>query len=220
MQDESYLPLSYLNQLTYCARRFWYMYVQGEIEINAPMLEGTYQHETRADKPGHDTDDHGRTVHRRLWVWSDRLQIAGFADFVAIEKGHEENATATSPPSSLIPHPSSLLIPVEYKHGQQGKWDNDNIQLCAQALCLEEMTGQNITHGEIFYWRSRRRVTVPFDTELRQMTETAVSLAHHLLTTNQIPPPITERQKCQHCSIQPICLPQEVNLLQAGGIQI
>lgn len=200
MQEDSYLPLSYLNQLTYCPRRFWYMYVQGEIEINAPMLEGTYQHQTRADRPGHDTDDRGRTIHRRLWVWSDRMQIAGFADFVEAE--------------------GTDLIPVEYKHGQQGKWDNDNIQLCAQALCLEEMTGQNIPYGEIFYWRSRRRVTVPFDTGLRQMTETAVSLAHHLLTTNQIPPPITERQKCQHCSIQPICLPQEVNLLHAGGMQI
>lgn len=200
MQEDSYLPLSYLNQLTYCPRRFWYMYVQGEIEINAPMLEGTYQHQTRADKPGHDTDDHGRTVHRRLWVWSDSLQISGFADFVEAE--------------------GTDLIPVEYKHGQQGKWDNDNIQLCAQALCLEEMTGQNIPQGEIFYWRSRRRITVLFDIELRRMTETAVSLAHHLITTNQIPPPITEWQKCQHCSIQPICLPQEVKVLHPGGMQI
>lgn len=93
--DENYLSLSYLNQLIYCPRRFWYMYVQGELEINAPMLEGTYQHQTRADQPGSETDDRGRTIHRRLWVWSDHLQIAGFADFV------EE-----PPPSSFIPHHS------------------------------------------------------------------------------------------------------------------
>ncbi len=191
---EDYLPLSYLNQLVYCPRRFWYMYVQGELEINAPMLEGTYQHQNRADKPGRETDDQGRAIHRRLWVWSDRLQIAGFADFV---ESHGDS-----------------LLPVEYKHGQQGKWDNDEIQLCAQALCLEEMTGQQVEQGEIFYWRSRRRIQVAFDHALRQKTETAVAHAHHLVTTNHIPAPIHERQKCKHCSIQPICLPDEVEQLR------
>ena len=193
-----YLPLSYLNQLVYCPRRFWYMYIQGEIAINAPMLEGTFQHQTRADKPGTDTDDRGRIAHRRLWVWSDRLKIAGFADFV------EEAASG-----------KQQLIPVEYKHGKKGKWANDNIQLCAQALCLEEMTGQSIEQGEIFYWRSRRRVMVPFNDNLRQMTETAVIQARHLITANHIPPAITDRKKCKHCSIQPICLPDETNKLKA-----
>jgi len=196
MNDESFLPLSYLNQLVYCPRRFWYMYVQGEIEINAPMLEGTYQHQTRADKPGTDTDDHGRTVHRRIWVWSERLQIAGLADFVEME--------------------NDQLIPVEYKHGRKAKWHNDQIQLCAQALCLEEMTGQTIGQGEIFYWRSRRRITVPFAENLRQMTETAVAQAYQLTQTGAIPPPIAERQKCKHCSIQPICLPAEIIQLKQG----
>jgi CRISPR-associated exonuclease Cas4 len=202
--DESYLPLSYLNQLAYCPRRFWYMYVQGELEINAPMLEGTLQHQTRADKPGQETDDQGRTVHRRLWVWSDHLQIAGFADFVEI-------------PKSEISNPKSL-IPVEYKHGQQGQWDNDQIQLCAQALCLEEMTGLVVEKGEIFYWRSRRRVTIPFDAQLRQTTTQTIQHAHQLLTGSAIPAPIHERQKCAHCSIEPICLPQEVNRLKQGTI--
>jgi CRISPR-associated exonuclease Cas4 len=202
------LPLSYLNQLTYCPRRFWYMYVQGEIEINAPMLEGTYQHQTRADKPGRETDEHGRTIHRRLWVWSDRLQIAGFADFVETEPLHN---------SSFIIHNS--LTPVEYKHGRKAQWRNDQIQLCAQALCLEEMTGQPITQGEIFYWRSRQRLTVPFDEKLRQATETAVTQAHQLAAANHIPDPITQRQKCKHCSIQPICLPDEVTQLTTNNEQ-
>ncbi len=196
--DESYLPLSYLNQLAYCPRRFWYMYVHGELEINAPMLEGTFQHQTRADKPGTETDDHGRTAHRRLWVWSDRLNIAGFADFVETD--------------------GNILIPVEYKHGQQGKWDNDQIQLCAQVLCLEEMTGQTIEKGEIFYWRSRRRITIPFDDRLRQTTEQTIYQAHRLLAGSVIPDPIQERAKCTHCSIQPICLPQEVALLKRGAM--
>ena len=199
------LPLSYLNQLTYCPRRFWYMYIQGEIAINAPMLEGTYQHQTRADKPGHDTDDRGRTAHRRIWVWSDRLQIAGFADFVEITKTKDAR-----PECDFIIHPSSLITPVEYKHGKKGKWENDNIQLCAQALCLEEMTGQTIEQGEIFYWRSRQRITILFDDRLRQATIGAIQQANQLLADNHIPTPITERKKCKYCSIQPICLPDEV----------
>lgn len=198
MNDESYLPLSYLNHLVYCPRRFWYMYIQGEIEINAPMLEGTLQHQTRADKPGHETDEHGRIIHRRLWVWSHHLHIAGFADFV---EHHPHTAT---------------LIPVEYKHGQKGKWDNDQIQLCAQALCLEEMTSQTIEHGEIFYWRSRQRITIPIDITLRQLTKHTIQQAHILCTTNHIPPPIHQKQKCQYCSIHPICLPDEVIKLNPG----
>lgn len=191
---EDYLSISSLNKLVYCPRRFWYMYIQGELEINADMLEGSLQHQTRADRVGSETDDQGRAIHRRLWVWSERLQIAGFADFVESDgRSH---------------------IPVEYKHGQQGKWDNDNIQLCAQALCLEEMTGQNIPHGEIFYWRSRKRITVPIDDTLRQQTKTAVNQAHQLTTATHIPAPVQEKHKCKHCSIQPICLPHEVAYLK------
>lgn len=186
------LPLSYLNQLLYCPRRFWYMYVQGELAVNAPMLEGTLQHQ-RAHRPGQETDDHGRTVHRRIWVWSERLQIAGFADLVELD--------------------GRQLVPVEYKHGRQGNWDNDRVQLCAQALCLEEMTGWAVAEGEIFYWRSRRRVVVPFDAALRTETEAAVREAHALLRAGRMPPPITVRQKCKQCSIRPICLPDEVEKL-------
>ncbi|MCA9972664.1 MAG: CRISPR-associated protein Cas4 [Anaerolineales bacterium] len=193
MDDTGYLPLSYLNHLVYCPRRFWYMYVQGELEINAPMLEGSYQHQVRADRPGAETDEQGRIIHRRLWVWSDVLQIAGFADFVEVA--------------------GQSLLPVERKHGKKGAWENDAVQLCAQALCLEEMTGTTIAHGEIFYWRSRRRQAVPLDAHLRQETRAAIRRARDLMQANAIPAPITDRSKCQLCSIQPICLPDEVTQL-------
>lgn len=188
----NYLPLSYLNQLAYCPRRFWYMYAQGELAINAPMLEGTLQHEN-VHRPGRTSDEQGRTLYRRVWVWSQELNISGFADLVEEDDG--------------------ALVPVEYKHGRKGRWQNDQIQLCAQALCLEEMTGRHIEGGEIFYWRSRRRVAVSFDEDLRQTTRLAVNQAHQLLAAGIIPPPTTERQKCRHCSMQPICLPDEVEKL-------
>lgn len=194
---DEYLPLSYLNHLVYCPRRFWYMYVQGEIAINAPMLEGTYQH-AHAHRPGRETDDHGRVVHRRIWVWNERLAIAGFTDFVEASAGS--------------------YVPVEHKHGKKGSWDNDAVQLCAQALCLEEMTGAQIPEGEIFYWRSRRRQTVAFDAALRLATETAVRTARTLMANGRIPDPVSDRKRCQHCSLQPICLPDEV--MQLGKREV
>ena len=186
---DDYLPISMLNQLLYCPRRFWYMHVLGETEVNAPMLEGTLQHE-RVHAAGQETDDDGRRVHRRVAVWSDRLQLVGFADLV-------EEAEET-------------LLPVEYKHGRQGRWGNDAVQLCAQALCLEEMTGRPVPRGEVFYWGSRRRVVVEFDAGLRLHTEATARQARDLVAAGRIPPPVTQRSKCAQCSLEPICLPNEV----------
>lgn len=190
---DDYLPLSYLNQLLYCPRRFWYMAVLGEVEVNAPMLEGTLQHE-RAHAPGHETDDRGRAVRRRVAVWSDRLQVVGFAD--------------------LVEEADGVLCPVEYKHGRQGRWSNDQAQLCAQAMCLEEMTGRAVPRGEIFYWGSRRRVVVELDAALRALTEAAAQQARDLIAAGHIPPPIDQRAKCGDCSLRPICLPEEVKRIR------
>lgn len=140
-----YLPLSYLNQFVYCPRRFWLMYCQSEMEINAPVLEGLLRHKN-ADTPGQQTDEHGRTL-RSLHIWSDVLHVAGIADFV-----QERN---------------DVLIPLEHKRGRMGKWLNDHVQLCAQAICLEERTGGIIPYGEIFYWGNRRREKVQLDDPLR-----------------------------------------------------
>lgn len=194
---DEYLPISAINQFLYCPRRFWYMHVLGEMEVNAPVLEGTLQHE-RAHQPGDRTTADGEPVaFRRLYVWSDRLQIAGYSDLVEVH-GDE-------------------LVPVEYKHGRQGRWDNDAAQLCAQALCLEEMTGRSVGRGEIFYWGSRRRVPVSFDAALRDLTESAIGRARALVAAGRIPPPIDQVAKCRHCSLEPICLPAEVRQLASGG---
>lgn len=190
---DDYLPISLLNQLLYCPRRFWYMHVLGEMEVNAPVLEGTLQHE-HAHEAGRNDDVAGEPVaYRRVMVWSDRLALSGFCDVVEVAAGE--------------------LVPVEYKHGRQGRWANDEVQLCAQALCLEEMTGRAVAQGAIFYWASRRRVAVPFDATLRARTEAAVAQARALLAAGCLPAPIAQRAKCRACSLQPICLPDEVEKL-------
>src|SRR5579859_4619243 len=182
-----YLPLSYLNQLAYCPRRFWLMYYQSEIEINAPMLEGTLRHKNAHD-PGQRKDEDGRIL-RSVQVWSDTLHVAGVADFVEERHG--------------------VLTPVEHKRGRMGQWVNDHVQLCAQAICLEERTGIVVPEGEIFYWGNRRRERVELNETLREHTRAIAAQAFELLSQGQLPIPIDHPAKCRDCSMEPICLPRE-----------
>ncbi len=192
-----YLPLSYLNQVLYCERRFWYMYVLGEMAQNAALLEGTLRH-ARVHEAGEERTEEGQVI-RRAAVYSNRLRISGFCD--------------------LVEQADGAWRPVEYKRGRQGRWDNDQVQLCAQALCLEENIGQHVPEGEIFYYRSRHRVKVPFTPELRAATEAAVARAFALLAAGELPPHTTQRARCGECSLEPICLPREVRLLSAAAAQ-
>src|SRR6266446_3272787 len=153
------LAISYLNALEYCPRRFYYECALSEFIDNAHTVEGTLRHE-RSDS-GMTTTQDGITTLRRVWVWSDRLRLSGFADVV------EEN--------------EGQLTPIEYKKGKMGEWLNDHVQLCAQALCLEEMLGCHIDKGYIFYFGSARREEIIFTPELREHTTEAIRLAFTLL---------------------------------------
>ena len=192
-----------LNQLEYCERRFYLMHVLGEMEINAHVLEGTFRHtQAHTGQSGLEGD---KLVHRRVYVWSDRLAIAGFADI--IEEAREPGGLPT-----LQPPP---IIPVEYKKGRMGRWLNDHVQLCAQALCLEERLELKIENGYLFYFGSRRRQEVLFTSELRRRTLQAIAHANELVSHGCLPPPLTLPAKCRDCSLEPVCLPVEVLQLTA-----
>ncbi len=197
------LGISYLNALEYCPRRFYYECALQEFLDNAHTVEGTMRH--RVSDSGATTTRDGTTTKRRVWVGSGRLRLSGFADVVEETEGQ--------------------LTPVEYKKGKKGEWLNDQVQLCAQALCLEEMTGTTITHGSIFYMGSARREEVEFTSELRTHTEETIRLAFSLLERGVLPPPLqgkltrrsplpTLHAKCRDCSLEPLCLPREVQFLQ------
>lgn len=196
MERPEMLPLSYLNQFVYCPRRFWLMYVHGEMAVNAALLDGTYRHKN-AHQPGASWQPDGRT-YSSVWVWSDELGIAGVADFVQEQT-------------------DSSLIPLEHKRGRMGQHLSDHVQLCAQALCLEERTGQSVPVGEIFYWQNRRRETVIFDESLRQKTRQIIALIDQALEHGVMPDPIDHPTKCRDCSLEPICLPREVRLLKESA---
>jgi len=197
------LSLSYINQFDYCARRFWYIYVQGQMVENAHVLRGNINHE-HAHTSGYETTPAGVTIHRQVYVVSHSLGITGICDL-------------------LEEHADGRLVPVEYKQGSQGKWTNDEAQLCAQALCLEEMmavTGRAasdraaIHHGYIFYFGSRRRVEVVFTPQLRERTRSLIQQMQYALALGELPVHTQQRQRCNGCSLYDICLPKETEVLR------
>ena len=196
------ISLSYLNAIEYCPRRFYYEFVQGDMLENEFVLEGTLLHQ-RADQPGQHTSQDGEMKINHLYLYSEELRLSGFADIIEEQDG--------------------LLIPVEYKHGKEGKWLNDHIQLCAQALCLEERLPEKypIPYGYIFYFGSRKRIQIHFTPTLRTKTLAAIKLAFQVATLDTPPPPLEGKiaARCRDCSLLSLCLPDEVRLLtdKKGG---
>lgn len=180
------LPLSLLNDFLFCPRRAALKAVDGCWGENAHTVKGNLAHE-HADMPGYEVAK-GVKLLRALPVFSDRLGLSGKCDIV------EQNGDGT-------------LCPVEYKKGPRRKFINDDAQLCAQALCLEEMFQTTVPRGAVFHAASKRRREVEFTPQLRQATEEAIAALHVLVVTANVPPAIF-KPACEECSLYEICLPK------------
>ena len=188
------LPLSLLNDYLYCPRRAALKIVEGWREANEHTVRGDIVHE-HADLPGYEVAK-GVTLLRALPVWSERLGLSGKCDVVEVEAN----------PKSEIRNPK-LLRPVEYKKGKRRQFDNDDAQVCAQALCLEEMFGITVERGAIFHAESKRRREVEFTSELRALVECSVAELHRLVETQLVPLAVF-KPACEECSLFEICLPR------------
>lgn len=218
------LPLSLLNDYLYCPRRAALKGIEGWREANEHTERGDIVHE-HSDLPGYEVAK-GVTLLRALPVFSDRLGLNGKCDIVEV-RGTEQGAgsreqgagglgpQAASPESGV--RSQGGLFPVEFKLGKRRRWENDDVQLCAQALCLEEMFGVPVPRGAIFHADSKRRREVEFTPELRRITEEAVAALHALLRgtgssdrESEIPrlPVAAYREACRECSLYDICLPK------------
>jgi CRISPR-associated exonuclease Cas4 len=184
------LPVSALNQLLYCERRCALIHIEGVFEENAYTLEGRIAHEA-ADTPCYETAAGIRSV-RALPLYSRRHNLSGRADIVEFHRV-----------SKGVERP----YPIDYKRGKKSKWDNDDAQLCGQALCLEEMLGVEVPAGAIFHAASRRRREVRFTAGLREMTTAAIGRLHALVRRG-IVPHAQLMPKCEGCSLHGICLPE------------
>ena len=180
------LPLSLLNDFLYCHRRAALKIVEGWRSANQHTARGDIVHE-HADLPGYEVAK-GVTLLRALPIWSDRLGLSGKCDIVE-------------------QRPDQSLFPVEFKVGKRRQWENDDAQLCAQALCLEEMFHTAISRGAVFHADSKRRREVEFTAELRQRTEDAARQLHEWLDSESVPA-AEYRDACQECSLFEICLPK------------
>jgi CRISPR-associated exonuclease Cas4 len=202
-EGDDLVPISALNTLLYCERRAALRHLDMLYVHNEHTRKGDLLHK-RADKSGVERRRGVRT-ERGLWIASRRLRLYGRADLVEFH----------SPPGGRRRGDPvvEVVVPVEYKQGRKRRWDNDDVQLCAQALCLEEMLKTTIPAGAIFHVRSRRRREVIFDAKLRTATEEAVAQLHALLASGVTPPPVLH-PKCKQCSLHNVCLPE---LITAGN---
>lgn len=211
--EREILPLSLLNDYLYCPRRAALKIVEGWREANVHTERGDIVHE-HSDLPGYEVVK-GVTLLRALPVWSERLGLNGKCDIVEVEAAPTSNLKSQI--SDLRSGGITALRPVEFKLGKRRKWENDDTQLCAQALCLEEMFGVAVPRGAIFHADSKRRREVEFTPELRAKTEAAARELHALLRQSEtsslrfeIPPlPLAVfKPACEECSLFEICLPK------------
>jgi CRISPR-associated protein Cas1 len=195
------IPLRALNQVTYCPRLYYLEYVEAIMPINEHVEDGLFQHR-RVDDPDlqHRSRKDGDTIHTRsIQLSSTSLGLTGKLDLLE-ERGGQ-------------------VYPVEYKRGagppgddgQPPYWDNDAVQVCAQAMLLEEELSTGITKGILYYIGSKARVEVPLDDDLRQKTLHAIQLIHELDLRDSPPEPLLAdlRHRCFGCSLAPVCQPEE-----------
>lgn len=182
------IPISALQHWCYCPRQCLLIHAEQAFEENVHTLRGQAVH-ARVDEPGVETLP-GRKVARAIPLWCDRLGLSGKADVV------EFLADGTP-------------FPVEYKHGRKGKAGrgvHDDLQLTAQALCLEEMTGHAVPTGAIYHASSHRRREVAITPALRQLVEDTVAAIRAALSTGTLPPPVND-ERCRECSLIDLCQP-------------
>ena len=183
------MMLSALQHYAFCPRQFALIHVEQAWEENYWTADGRVLHE-RVDS-GVAEQRRGVRYERGVLLRSERYRLSGKMDLLEIEKGE--------PPR---------YFPVEYKRGKPKLEDWDRIQLCAQALCIEEMRGVHVEEGAIWYWQVRKREPIIIDEVLRQTTVSIIEQAQALLASGETPPPTENKKRCKACSLVDLCEPQ------------
>lgn len=187
--DLDSIPISALNHYAYCPRRCALIHVEQTFQENLYTMRGNHLHE-RTDRPDESGWEEGMRVERALPLWSKELGLIGKADVVEFH--------------------GDTPYPVEYKSGPNRQFDNDDLQLCAQALCLEEMTGKAVPRGAIYHHSSRKRREVECTPELRVQVVQSIQAIRRMLASKQLPPPVNDH-RCTHCSLQESCMPAVID---------
>ena len=178
--------LSALEHYSYCPRQYALIHIEQAFDHNVHTKRGDAVHE-RVDEPGLELRE-GVRIERALPVWCERLGLIGKCDIVEFDR-------------------DGVPYPIEYKHGAKRVKEHDDLQLAAQALCLEEMTGKAVPKGAIYHFSSRRRREVIISAALRERVIAVIANIRAVLQAGVLPPPVNDK-RCDQCSLKEICQPQ------------
>jgi CRISPR-associated exonuclease Cas4 len=214
--EDELLPISALQHLAFCERQWALIHLEGVWAENQLTAEGRVMHD-RAHEPG--TESRGDVrISRGLRLRSLRLGLSGIADVVEFHRCGRlgdagMNDTHVLARGVRLPGVSGSWapFPVEYKRGRPKSGPFDEIQLCAQALCLEEMLGVQVPSAALFYGKPVRRFEVALTPSLREETERLAIRVHELMRLGVTPPPIYEKKKCDSCSLISVCMPERLS---------
>lgn len=187
MDEQDTIMISAINRYLYCPRRCALAHIEQEWNKTVHTTRGDHVHEAVHDDSSQEMG--GVRIERALPVWSVRLKIYGIADLVEFR--------------------DNVPYPVEYKVSRRKNYENDIIQLCAQAICLEEMLGVPVLKGAIFWYGSRKRQEIEFTTEMRKRVETVVAEIYSLLDSRIVPSPVNDK-RCIDCSLKEACMPEVI----------
>ena len=190
--EDDLLPLSALQHLAFCPRQCALIHIERAWSENFFTAQGRVLHERVHQENAERRRD--IRVEYGMPLRSLRLGLAGKADVIEFHR---------KPDGNWQP------FPVEYKRGRRKPDNRDAVQLCAQALCLEEMRKTAVPRGAFYYGRERQRAEVKFDEDLRKETEETAQRLHRLIDSGVTPPPVYEA-KCDTCSLLELCLPKTI----------
>ena len=193
------IPLSALQHWAYCPRQCGLIHLEQAFDDNLHTLRGQAVH-AQVDSPGVEVRK-GLRIERALPIWHDALGLIGKADVVEFE-------------------PDGTPYPVEYKHGSRHKAADiaacDDVQLTAQAMCLEAMTGRAVSEGALYYASSKRRRVVAITQALREQVVGFADEIRAMLASGILPPPTSDTRRCKGCSLRERCQPEAVRRLATG----
>jgi CRISPR-associated exonuclease Cas4 len=187
--DEDLLPLSAMQHFLFCERQCALIHIEQIWAENLYTIEGELLHK-RAHS-GHRERRPDKRTEFGVPIRSLELGLSGKTD--AVEYGADGS-----------------IIVVEYKRGRPKSGHADEVQLCAQAMCLEEMRGKHIPEGALYFGKVRRRKAVPFGAEIRRLTQQTAIRLHELVSSGVTPQPLYGKSKCPRCSLMSYCMPKKM----------
>lgn len=196
--QDDLLPLSGIQHFLFCRRQWALIHVEQQWKENALTAEGRIMHK-RVDDPFFTETRNGVVTARSVLVASYRLGLSGVCDVVEFK---------ASVDGVSLPNREGLFLPspIEYKRGKEKHNHSDETQLCAQAMCLEEMLSTSISRGYLYYGETRHRVEIEFTAELRTLVQEMSAEMHNYFSRGYTPK-VKTHKGCRSCSLADICLP-------------